>query len=217
MAFASVAQAATIMKVGSSGSDVLALQRELSDLGYSAGPLDGIYGPKTMAAVEAFQRNDHLQVDGIDGPLTQSALEKSQSSSTHSPANISSNNASGKTADYSNADTNLLARCVNAEAGGEPFLGQVAVAAVVLNRVADPVFPNTIAGVIYQPGAFASVSDGQINLPPSASAISAAKEAESGVDPSGGALYFFNPAKTTNKFIWSLPEIKQIGDQIFSK
>nr|WP_242833176.1 spore cortex-lytic enzyme [Desulfosporosinus acidiphilus] len=201
MAFAPVAQAATILKVGSRGSDVLTLQGELSNLGYSVGTLDGIYGPKTLAAVEAFQQSDHLQVDGIDGPLTQAALEKT----------------SGKVVSYSNTDTNLLARVVNGEARGESYSGQVAVAAVVLNRVADPVFPNTIAGVIYQPGAFTSVSDGQINLTPSASAISAAKEAESGVDPTGGALYFFNPAKTTNKFLWSQPETTQIGNQIFAK
>lgn len=219
MAFAPVAQAATMLKVGSRGADVLTLQGELAHLGYSVGTLDGIYGSKTLVAVEDFQGNDHLHVDGIAGPLTQSALEKTQSPSapSTSSAKISGTNASGKAVGYNNTDTNLLARCVNGEARGESYLGQVAVAAVVLNRIADPAFPKTIADVIYQPQAFTSVSDGQINLPPSASAIRAAQEAESGVDPSGGALFFFNPATTTNKFLWALQEIKQIGNHIFAK
>lgn len=219
MAFAPVAQAATMMKLGSSGAYVLTLQSELAHLGYSVGALDGNYGPRTLVVVEAFQRNDHLRVDGIAGPLTQNALEKTQTPSAPSTSStkISGTNASGKTVGYKNVDTNLLARCVNGEARGESYLGQVAVAAVVLNRIADPAFPKTIANVIYQPQAFTSVSDGQINLPPSASAIRAAQEAESGVDPSGGALFFFNPAKTTNKFLWSLQEIKQIGNHIFAK
>ncbi|WP_088188700.1 spore cortex-lytic enzyme [Desulfosporosinus sp. FKA] len=193
---------------GSSGSDVQEMQRRLVQLGYVVGPIDGKFGPKTEAAIRNFQKDRGIKVDGLAGTKTISELKRLTGQST---------NASGKAIGYKNVDINLLAHAVNGEARGEPYLGQVAVAAVILNRIADPVFPKTIADIIYQPGAFSSVSDGQINLTPTASSLRAAREAASGVDPSKGALFFFNPAKTTNKFIWSRPELVKIGNHIFTK
>ena len=117
------------------------------------------------------------------------------------------------------SDVQLLARCVNGEARGEPYEGQVAVAAVILNRVTHPSFPNTIAGVIYQPGAFTAVADGQINVPldSSSQVVNACKDAVNGWDPTGGAIYYFNPDTATNKWIWSRPLLKTIGKHRFCK
>lgn len=193
---------------GSKGTEVKELQSKLAQLGYGVGAVDGKFGAKTESAVRNFQKDHGLRVDGLAGTQTIKEINSLAGQST---------NGSGKAVGYKNIDTNLLARAVNAEARGEPYLGQVAVAAVILNRITDPAFPKTIADIIYQPQAFSSVNDGQINLPPSASAIRAAQEAESGVDPSKGALFFFNPAKTKNKYIWSRPQILQIGNHIFTK
>lgn len=193
---------------GSRGPEVQELQSKLAQLGYSVGPIDGKFGSKTEAAIRSFQKDHGLRVDGLAGTQTVKELKRLTGQST---------NASGKAVGNKNIDVNLLAHAVNAEARGEPYRGQVAVAAVIINRIADPAFPKTIADIIYQPGAFSSVNDGQINLPPSASAIRAAQEAASGVDPSKGALFFFNPAKTRNKYIWSRPQIIQIGNHIFTK
>lgn len=193
---------------GSNGPEVKELQSKLVQLGYVVGKVDGKFGSKTEVAVKNFQRDHGLRVDGLAGTQTIKELKRLTGQST---------NASGKAVGYKNIDTNLLARAVNAEARGEPYLGQVAVAAVILNRIGDPAFPKTVADIVYQPQAFSSVNDGQINLPPSASAIRAAREAESGVDPSKGAVFFFNPAKTRNKYIWSRPQILQIGNHIFTK
>jgi len=193
---------------GSKGPEVIELQKKLTQLGYVIGTIDGKFGSKTEAAVRRFQKERGLRVDGLAGTQTIKELKLLTGQST---------NSTGKAVGNKNVDTNLLARCVNAEARGEPYWGQVAVAAVVLNRIADPAFPKTVADIIYQPQAFSSVSDGQINLPPSSSAIRAAQEAVSGSDPSEGALFFFNPAKTNNKFIWSRPQIITIGHHIFTK
>ncbi|NMA69523.1 MAG: spore cortex-lytic enzyme [Desulfitobacterium sp.] len=193
---------------GSRGPDVAELQRKLNSLGFVAGKADGIFGSKTKAAVTRYQRERGLRVDGIAGPQTIKDLKLLTGEST---------TASGKSVGPKNVDVNLLARCVSAEARGEPYVGQVAVAAVILNRLKDPAFPNTIADIIYQPLAFSSVADGQINMAPTSSSIKAAQEAISGVDPTGGALFFFNPAKTKNKFIWSRPQIMQIGNHIFTR
>lgn len=193
---------------GSRGSDVAELQKKLNSLGFVAGKADGIFGSKTKAAVIRYQRERGLKVDGIAGPQTIKDLKLLTGEST---------TASGKSVGPKNVDVNLLARCVSAEARGEPYVGQVAVAAVILNRLKDPAFPNTIADIIYQPLAFSSVADGQINMAPTSSALKAAQEALSGVDPTGGALFFFNPAKTKNKFIWSRPQIMQIGNHIFTR
>ena len=193
---------------GSTGSEVKELQSKLAQLGYGVGTVDGKFGAKTESAGRNFQKDHGLRVDGLAGAQTIKEVKRLTEQST---------NGSGKAVGYKNIDTNLLARAVNGEARGEPYLGQVAVAAVIINRIADPAFPKTIADIIYQPQAFSSVNDGQINLPPSASAIRAAQEAASGVDPSKGALFFFNPAKTKNKYIWSRPQIIQIGNHIFTK
>ncbi|EHQ92293.1 spore cortex-lytic enzyme [Desulfosporosinus youngiae] len=206
--FAYAALGDRLLGRGSKGSEVTELQKRLVQLGYVVGTVDGKYGSKTEAAVKRFQKEHGLRVDGLAGAQTVKELKRLTGQST---------NASGKAVGYKNIDTNLLARAVNAEARGEPYIGQVAVAAVILNRISDPAFPKTVADIIYQPRAFSSVDDGQINLPPSASAIRAAQEAINGSDPSGGALFFFNPAKTSNKYIWSRPQIKQIGNHMFTK
>ncbi|AFQ46394.1 spore cortex-lytic enzyme [Desulfosporosinus meridiei] len=206
--FAYAALGDRLLGRGSKGSEVTELQKRLVQLGYVVGTVDGKYGSKTEAAIQRFQKEHGLRVDGLAGTQTIKELIRLTGQST---------NASGKAVGYKNIDTNLLARTVNAEARGEPYIGQVAVAAVILNRIADPAFPKTVADIVYQPRAFSSVDDGQINLAPSASAIRAAQEAVNGSDPSGGALFFFNPAKTSNKYIWSRPQIKQIGNHIFTK
>lgn len=117
------------------------------------------------------------------------------------------------------SDVQLIARAINGEARGEPYEGQVAVGAVILNRVKSSKFPNTIAGVIYQSGAFTAVSDGQINVPiaSNSTVVKAAQDALNGWNPTGGAIYYFNPNTATNKWIWSRPQIKTIGNHIFCK
>jgi len=206
--FAYAALGDRLLGRGSKGPEVTELQKKLVQLGYVVGTVDGKFGSKTEAAIRRFQKEHGLRVDGLAGTQTIKELKRLTGQST---------NASGKAVGYKNIDTNLLARAVNAEARGEPYIGQVAVAAVILNRISDPAFPKTVADIIYQPRAFSSVDDGQINLPPSASSIRAAQEAINGSDPSGGALFFFNPAKTSNKYIWSRPQIKQIGNHMFTK
>ena len=185
-------------KQGSSGSVVTRIQQRLRDGGYYTYTIDGIYGSRTTAAVKKFQRARGLTVDGVCGPNTLSALGIS----------VSSASADGNT-------RALLARLISAEARGEPYVGQVAVGAVVLNRVQHPSFPNTIAGVIYQSGAFSCLTDGQFNQPVAASAYRAADDALNGWDPTGGAIYYFNPATATSAWIWSRPLIVTIGKHRF--
>ncbi|MHB8073529.1 spore cortex-lytic enzyme [Desulfosporosinus fructosivorans] len=197
-----------LLSKGSKGPEVIELQKKLVQLGYVVGKTDGKFGSKTEAAIRRFQKERGLRVDGLAGTQTVKELKLLTGQST---------NSAGKAVGNKNIDINLLARCVNAEARGEPYLGQVAVAAVLINRISDPAFPKTIADIVYQPRAFSSVDDGQINLPPSADAMRAAQEAINGSDPSGGAVFFFNPAKTKNKYIWSRPQIKQIGNHMFTK
>ncbi|MHB8126316.1 MAG: spore cortex-lytic enzyme [Desulfitobacteriaceae bacterium] len=193
---------------GMRGSDVRDMQSRLISLGYIIGPLDGKFGPKTQGGVKLFQQEHGLKVTGVADTATIKELKRLTAGST---------NAAGKSLGEKNVDVNLLARLVNAEARGEPYLGQVAVAAVVLNRIKDPAFPKTIGDIIYQPQAFSCVNDGQINLPAQPSALRAANEALSGVDPSQGAVFFFNPAKTSNRYIWSRPQIRTIGNHIFAR
>jgi len=183
---------------GSSGSVVTKIQQKLSDWGYYSYDVDGIYGSRTVAAVKKFQRRNGLTVDGVCGPATLAALGI---------------NVSGATA-QSNQRA-LLARLISAEARGESYVGQVAVGAVVLNRVEHPSFPNTIAGVIYQSGAFSCLYDGQFNQPVSASAYRAADDALNGWDPTGGAIYYFNPSTATSAWIWSRPLMITIGKHMF--
>ena len=197
----STVQAATYKK-GSSGSTVRTIQTKLKRWGYYTGSIDGVYGSKTVAAVKYFQRTNGLTADGICGPATLRALGINSGSSTASRDN----------------DLYLLARMITAEARGEPYSGQVAVGAVILNRVASPSFPNTIAGVIYQKGAFSALDDGQFaSVTITDSCRRAAQDALNGSDPTGGALYYYNPAKTTNKWIYSRPTVCTIGKHVFAK
>lgn len=193
-----------LSKYGSRGAEVTQIQTKLKRWGYYNGNIDGIYGSQTLAAVKYFQRKNGLTVDGIAGKKTLEAMGIFTSSSSSS----SSSNAS---------NVNLLARLVYGEARGEPYTGQVAVAAVVLNRVRNSSFPNTISGVIYQSGAFDVVRDGQINLAPNETAKKAAQDALNGWDPSYGAIYYFNPSTATNKWIWSRPMTVTIGNHRFCK
>ena len=195
-----------LSKYGSRGQEVRTIQTKLKRWGYYNGSVDGIYGSQTLAAVKKFQRKNGLTVDGIAGKRTLEAMGIFNSSSSSS--------SSGAT---SSSDLNLLSRLVYGEARGEPYTGQVAVAAVVLNRVRSSSFPNTVAGVIYQKGAFDVVSDGQINMTPKETAKKAAQDALNGWDPSYGAIYYFNPNTATNKWIWSRPLIKTIGKHRFCK
>ena len=195
---------AAVLKQGSTGSVVRTVQTRLKSWGYYTGSVDGIYGSLTVAAVKYFQRVNGLKVDGIVGEKTAAAIGISLASS-------SSTGAGG----YSSSDAYLLARLVYAEARGEPYVGQVAVAAVVLNRVRSSSFPNTISGVIYQPWAFSVVNDGQINLTPNQTAINAANDAMNGWDPTYGCLYYYNPATATNSWIKQKPIHLTIGQHVF--
>ena len=196
-----------LSKYGSRGEEVRTIQTKLKRWGYYFGNVDGIYGSQTLAAVKRFQQKNGLTVDGIAGKNTLAAMGIFNSSS-------SSSSGSGAT---SSSDLNLLSRLVYGEARGETYTGQVAVAAVVLNRVKSSSFPNTIAGVIYQSGAFDVVSDGQINMTPNDTARKAAQDALNGWDPSYGAIYYFNPSTATNKWIWSRPMTVTIGKHRFCK
>lgn len=193
-----------LSKYGSRGSEVTTIQEKLKRWGYYNGYVDGIYGSQTVSAVKKFQKKNGLTVDGIAGTKTLNAMGIMTSSSSSSSSNNSAN-------------LNLLARVVYGEARGEPYAGQVAVAAVVLNRVKSSQFPNTISGVVYQSGAFDAVSDGQINMTPDATAKKAAQDALNGWDPSYGAIYYFNPSTATNKWIWSRPLTVTIGKHRFCK
>lgn len=195
---------AATYRQGSSGSEVKTIQQKLSRWGYYDGPVDGIFGTKTRKAVEYFQRKNGLTADGIVGPATLRALGM-----TASGGSLSTGSAAQE------HDVNLLARVISAEARGEPYAGQVAVGAVILNRIEHPSFPNTLAGVVYQPGAFTCMVDGQIDQPVAESARRAAREALAGSDPSGGAIYYFNPSTATSSWIWSRPLIKVIGKHRF--
>lgn len=199
-----VAAAGELLRYGSRGESVRQVQSRLNGLGYWCGTADGIFGVNTRSAVRRFQSAKGLSVDGIVGPKTYSALGISPSSSSSSGG-------------YSSSDLYLLARCVYGESRGEPYVGQVAVAAVVLNRVKSAVFPNSISGVIYQPYAFTCVSDGQLYLEPDQSAYNAARDAMNGWDPTNGCLYYYNPATATSAWIWSRPIMLQIGRHNFCK
>ena len=194
-----------LSKYGSRGTEVRTIQEKFKRWGYYSGSVDGIYGSQTVSAVKKFQQKNGLTVDGIAGTKTLNAMGIMTSSSS---SGSSSNNSS---------NVNLLARAIYGEARGEPYAGQVAVGAVILNRVKSSKFPNTIAGVIYQSGAFDAVSDGQINLNPDSTSKKAAQDALNGWDPSYGAIYYFNPSTATNKWIWSRPLTVTIGKHRFCK
>lgn len=196
--FYNLRSADTLSRLGSSGSEVTKIQTKLKNWGYYDGAIDGKYGAATQKAVKEFQRKNGLTVDGIAGSATLSAMGIFSSGSS-----------------ASNNDVYLLARAINGEARGEPYAGQVAVGAVILNRVKHPSFPNTVAGVIYQPGAFTAVDDGQIDAAMTSSCERAARDALNGWDPTGGAIYYYNPVTATNKWIRSRPIILTIGKHVF--
>ena len=196
-------------RVGSSGSTVKTIQQKLKNWGYYTGAVDGIFGAKTKSAVIYFQKKNGLVADGIVGKATLAALGMSSGSSQTATQTASSG------ATYSSADINLLARVVYGEARGEPYTGQVAVAAIVLNRVKSSSFPNTVSGVVYQTNAFTAVKDGQINLTPNESARKAALDAVNGWDPTYGCLYYYNPKTATSKWIFSRKTVVTIGNHVF--
>lgn len=196
---------AAALRQGDSGEDVKAVQKKLRQWGYYEGEVDGIFGSGTKKAVIKFQQKNGLTADGIVGEKTAEALGLQLSSSN------------GSSSSGSDSNIYLLAQCINGEARGESYKGQVAVGAVILNRVKSSKFPNTIAGVIYQRGAFDAVSDGQINQTPSDSCLKAARDAMNGYDPTGGCLYYYNPATTTNKWMLSKPVSLRIGNHVFCR
>lgn len=191
---------------GSEGEDVKTVQDKLLRWKYYDGRVDGIYGASTYRAVRRFQSKNGLKVDGVVGPSTAKALGMPASAA---PAGGSTQGIDRKSDEY------LLARTIHGEARGEPYVGKVAVAAVVLNRIKSPSFPNTVAGVVYQPLAFTAVADGQINLTPDKDSIKAARDAMNGWDPSYGCLYYWNPATATSKWIWSRRVMLKIGKHWF--
>lgn len=189
-----------LSKQGSRGDEVTAIQTKLRESGYYNGKIDGIFGSGTKNALISFQKDNGLTADGIAGSKTLQAL------------GITADSGNGE---FTHSEIALLARIISAESRGEPYEGQVAVGAVILNRIAHPSFPNTLAGVIYQPGAFSCLDDGQVNEPVSESAERAARDAMNGWDPTGGAIYYFNPNTATSKWIWSRPVITVIGSHRF--
>lgn len=221
------------VRYGATGADVNELQGRLKFIGFYNGSIDGDYGYKTLIAVKRFQGEFGMRVDGIVGAKTKLRIWEAtknwrptapttggrgsagtaKAASNKKPANLTPSSNLG----LSEQDINLMANAVNGEARGEPYIGQVAVAAVILNRVKSASFPNTVSGVIFQPGAFTAVADGQIWLTPSDSTRKAVKDALGGWDPTGGCIYYFNPVTATSKWIWSRPQVKNIGKHIFCK
>lgn len=193
----------TLSKYGSKSEEVKSIQTKLTEQRYYKGEIDGIFGPLTKDAVTRFQTVKGLTPDGIAGPKTLKALGIGASAGSQGP--------------FSSNEVNLLARIISAESRGEPYTGQVAVGGVILNRIEHPSFPNTLAGVIYQPGAFSCLNDGGINAAVEDSAFKAARDCINGYDPSGGAIYYYNPAKSTNQWIFSRPVITVIGKHRFCK
>jgi N-acetylmuramoyl-L-alanine amidase len=205
---------------GQANADVRELQGRLKFLGYYKGPVDGQFGWTTLQSLKRFQSAFGLKADGVAGSKTKLKLwtatkqwrpEAPAANATATTKVAGSANHAG----LSSNDLKLMANAVHGEARGEPYVGQVAVAAVILNRIESPNFPNSVAGVIFQPGAFTAVADGQIWLEPNDTAKKAVQDAINGFDPSGGAMYYFNPETATSKWIWTRPQILQIGKHIF--
>jgi N-acetylmuramoyl-L-alanine amidase len=227
------------IRYGDTGTDVNELQGRLKFIGFYGGSIDGDYGYKTLLAVKRFQGEFGMKVDGVVDAKTKLRLWEATKEwrpiapatgntggsdsgggggaaspgANEKPANLTPSNNLG----LSEQDINLMANAVYGESRGEPYIGQVAVAAVILNRIKSPSFPNTISGVIFQPGAFTAVADGQIWLTPNESTKKAVRDALGGWDPTGGCIYYFNPATATSQWIWSRPQVKSIGKHIFCK
>ena len=202
-----------VLKQGATGGEVKELQRRLKQWGYYSGAVDGIYGKQTVEAVKLFQRKNGLKADGIAGKATYEALGMNESAKA---LEGNKGDTSNTNSNYTSSDLYLLAKCIYAEARGESYTGQVAVGAVILNRVASSKFPNTIAGVIYQRHAFTAVSDGQINLEPDKTSMNAAQDAMNGWDPTYGCIYYYNPAVATSSWIFGRQTVTTIGKHVFA-
>ncbi|TDK60239.1 spore cortex-lytic enzyme [Bacillus salipaludis] len=215
-----------VIQRGAVGEDVIELQSRLKYIGFYHGKIDGVFGWSTYWALRNYQYEFGLPIDGFAGESTKAKLLKS---TKYNRSNVSQNNTPAKKAaskkpaasntpsGFSQNDIQLMANAVHGESRGEPYIGQVAVAAVILNRVNSANFPNTVSGVIFEPGAFTAVADGQIWLTPNETSKKAVIDAINGWDPTGEALYYFNPATATSPWIWSRPQIKRIGKHIFCK
>ena len=206
LAFGMTQRAEAAVAWGSRGEQVSKVQRKLRQWGYYDGAVDGMFGQETYDAVVRFQRKNGLTADGVIGSATAEAMGLSVGTAA----------AVTSTASSYQSDVELLARLIHGEARGEPYVGMVAVGAVVLNRVKSSRFPNTLAGVIYQSGAFDAVSDGQINLAPNEQSRRAARDALNGWDPTGGCLYYYNPSTATSSWIWTREVRLNIGDHSFA-
>jgi N-acetylmuramoyl-L-alanine amidase len=218
------------VKYGATGSDVYELQGRLKFIGFYKGAIDGDFGYKTLQAVKRFQGEFGMPTDGIVGPKTKlriweatkkwrpTAAKGGGRSTTPTASSAGGSNlVRSNNLGFSAQDLKLMANAVHGESRGEPYIGQVAVAAVILNRLQSPSFPHTVSGVIFQPGAFTAVADGQIWLQPDASSMRAVKDAINGWDPTDNCIYYFNPITATSKWIWSRPQVKKIGLHIFCK
>ena len=219
---AGVAEVA-VLRQGSKGNEVKEVQRRLKSWGYYNGSVDGVFGAGTKSAVVSFQKKNGLKADGVVGAATYKALGMVGSynvlvgnNGAGAPNSSNSSTSSNAVNGFSSSDVYLLAKTIYAEGRGEPYSGQVAIAAVVLNRVRSPQFPNTVSGVVYQKHAFTAVTDGQINLTPDDTAMKAAKDAINGWDPTGGALYYYNPAVATSAWIFDRQTITVIGKHVFA-
>ncbi len=205
-----------IVKQGSTGSEVKEVQRRLKLWGYYNGSVDGVFGAGTKSAVIAFQKKNGLKADGVVGKSTYKALGMTTSYEILAGGTPSGGTNAEGVGGFSSSDVYLLAKTIHAEGRGEPYVGQVAIGAVVLNRVRDDAFPNTVSGVVYQKHAFTAVSDGQINLEPNETAMKAAKDAINGWDPTGGAIYYYNPAIATSAWIFDRQTVTVIGKHVFA-
>lgn len=203
-----------VLRQGAKGSEVKEVQRRLKSWGYYKGAVDGVFGAGTKSAVIAFQKKNGLTADGVVGKATYKALGMNESYNLL----VSGGNSStqGGTNGFSSSDVYLLAKTIHAEGRGEPYVGQVAIGAVILNRLRSPSFPNTISGVVYQKHAFTAVTDGQINLEPNETAMRAARDAMNGWDPTGGAIYYYNPAVATSAWIFDRQTVTVIGKHVFA-
>lgn len=202
-----------VLRQGSTGGEVKEVQRRLKLWGYYNGTVDGVFGAGTRSAVIAFQKKNGLKADGVVGKSTYKALGMNSSYQTLVDQNTTNGQSTGG---FTSSEVYLLAKTIYAEGRGEPYTGQVAIGAVILNRVRDSAFPNSISGVVYQKHAFTAVSDGQINLTPNETAMKAARDAINGWDPTGGAIYYYNPAVATSSWIFSRQTVTVIGKHVFA-
>ncbi len=202
-----------VLRQGSTGGEVKEVQRRLKQWGYYSGIVDGVFGAGTKRAVQAFQKKNGLTADGVVGRATYSALGMNDS---YDALGGNDANGGGASSNYTSSDLYLMAKAIHAEGRGESYTGQVAIGAVILNRVKSPSFPNTVAGVIYQKGAFTAVDDGQINLEPNQTAYDAARDAFNGWDPTYGCLYYYNPAVATSAWIFNRQTVTVIGKHVFA-